>query len=56
MSPELAQVLLQLASALSLLVAGLAIRERDLGLLAIALFGIFATVAAAFVLFEFLGI
>jgi len=56
MSPGLAQIALQLASALSLLVTALAIKEKDLGLLAIALFGMFATVATAFALFEVLGI
>jgi|GEM_PF-6489539 len=56
MSSELAQIVLQLLSALSLLIAALAIKERDLGFLAIALLGILTVVAAAFLLFEVLGI
>jgi len=55
MGPEFARVVLQLASALSLLIAGVAIRERDPGLFAIALLGISATIAAASVLSQLFG-
>lgn len=52
MDPGFAETVLQLSGTLSILIAGLAVRLRDSRLLCIALCGLAATIALAFLTFE----